>query len=316
MKSILFKTLIVFITFFLTPFAWAGQKIPAHPEALVDSKWIIEHADDENVVLLDGSDKKDDTYVNKTVKGALCLSYRELRKPSGMMKGVTYGMEEETFDKSPLEEIFRQAGVNRESTVVVVGQHRIDDAALVFWTLKWLGHKDVRLLPVNYLEVLPQERLSSELKDLSDVDREGNFQVQADWTWYATREDTVWAMQSPETGIWDVRSRSYFQGNKTKTIRGGTLATAKNWFFKKAWTNDSMGKLDWDSVASNLKKRFGRADRQETTVISFCNSGHIGSIGFLAWQCGFDWALCDSSWNMLAYDGSLPVKNIQFHIKP
>ncbi|MEF8943238.1 MAG: hypothetical protein V5B78_10670 [Desulfohalobiaceae bacterium] len=72
--------------------AWAGWSVPPHPEALVDSEWLVEHAEDSNVVVLDASDRKDDTYVEKTVEGALFLPYRELRQPSGLMKGVTYGM--------------------------------------------------------------------------------------------------------------------------------------------------------------------------------------------------------------------------------
>jgi thiosulfate/3-mercaptopyruvate sulfurtransferase len=297
---------------------WAGQSVPAHPEALVDGEWVVEHVEDSDVVVLDASDRKDDTYVKQTVEGALLLPYRELRQPSGLMKGVTYGMERETFDETPLEAMFRRAGIDGDTTVVVAAQYRVDDAMVLFWSLKWLGHDDVRLLPVNYLEALPEEALTSERQLVSEVDREGNFEARSDWSWYATREDVLRAMHSPATGLWDVRSKAYFEGDKTKTVRGGTLATAKNWPFKKAWTDEAMAELDWDVVAVNLKKRFAVQDRDRdaTTVISFCNSGHTAAAGFLAWQCGFDWALCDPSWNMLAYDGSLPVKNIQFYVKP
>lgn len=318
MKSTMYKALIICAILLLPIVAWASEQIPAHPKALVDGEWVMEHASEKNVVVLDASDRKDDTYVKKTVKDAFYLPYRELRQPSGMMKGVTFGMERQTFDESPLEEIFRQAGINEEATVVVVAQYRVDDAMLVFWSLKWLGHEDVRILPVNYLEALPEKALTTERHCVSEVDRGGNFEARPDWSWYATREDVVRAMHSPATELWDVRSKPYFEGDKTKTIRGGTMATAKNWPFKKAWTDDSMAELDWEAVVSNLEERFAREnrDRDATMVISICNSGHTAAAGFLAWQCGFDWTLCDSSWNMLAYDGSLPVKNIQFYVKP
>jgi len=35
-----------------------------------------------------------------------------------------------------------------------------------------------------------------------------------------------------------------------------------------------------------------------------------------AGQCGLQWAACDSSWNILAYDGSLPVLNTRLIFKP
>ena len=39
---------------------------------------------------------------------------------------------------------------------------------MVFWALKWLGHEDVRLLPVNYLKALPEDMLTSKIQHWSD----------------------------------------------------------------------------------------------------------------------------------------------------
>lgn len=313
MKRSLRLGLFVGILLLLPLVASAYDQIPAHPEALVESEWIVEHANDDGVVVLDASDITDETYVAKTVEGAVSLPYRALRDPSGLMKGVTYGMERETFNESPLEKIFRRAGVNNESTVVVVAQYRVDDAMHVFWALKWLGHEDVRLLPVNYLKALPESALTSDRRLASENDFGGDFEARADWSWYATRSDVVRAMRSSAEVLWDARPKAFFRGTETKTIRGGTLATAKNWPFMNAWTDSSMAELDWDLVASKLGEMFSSQDhdRDAITVISFCNTGHTSSAGFLAWQCGFDWALCDSSWNYLAFDGSLPIMNMR-----
>ena len=307
--------LLMWIILLLFPVvAMAGEQVPAHPEALADAEWIVQHAEDEGVVVLDASDMEDDTYVEKTVRGAVCLPYRELRDPSGLMKGVTFGMERETFDEEPLEDIFRRAGVNEESTVAVVAQHRVDDAMNVFWALKWLGHEEVRLLPVNYLKALPDKAITSERRFASELEETGDFEARADWSWYATRSDVMRAMRSSSTALWDARPRAFFEGRKTFSIRGGTLATAKNWPFMNAWTDDAMSDLNWDLAASKLAAMFAseEIDRDEMTVISFCNTGHTSAAGFLAWQCGFQWALCDASWNYFAHDGSLPVKNIRF----
>ena len=305
--------LVVCILCLLPIAAAASEQIPAHPEALADAQWIAEHAEDEDVVILDASDMEDETYVEQTVRGAVSLPYRELRDSSGLMKGVSFGMERETFDEAPLEATFRRAGVDGDSTVVVVAQYRVDDAMHVFWALKWLGHDDVRLLPVNYLKALPDSAITSTRRLASEQEEEGNFEAQPDWSWYATRDDVVDAMRSSSTVLWDARPKAFYQGRETFSVRGGTLATAKNWPFMNAWTDDAMSELDWDRVASKLKGLFGsqELDREEMTVISFCNTGHTSAAGFLAWQCGFQWALCDSSWNYFAHDGSMPVKNIR-----
>lgn len=296
----------------------AAGHVIAHPEAMVDGQWLEKYAQDPGVVVLDASDVKDGSYEQKTVQDALCMSYRDLRQSSGLMKGVSYGLERETFQEEPLENMFQQTGVDNDSTVVVVAQYRVDDAAMVFWALKWLGHEDVRLLPVNYLKVLPESMLTSDMQQWSDEDGQGNFEAQADWSWYAGRKDVLQAMHSSKTFLWDVRSADYFQGVKTKTVRGGTLATAKNWTFKQAWTDKDMSAMDWELVDSALTSMFPvrEEERDSVQIISFCNSGHSAGAGFLAWQCGYDWALCDASWNIMAYDGSLPVKNLHLYVKP
>jgi thiosulfate/3-mercaptopyruvate sulfurtransferase len=295
--------------------AFAGDMQPAHPEALVDSQWLQQHWQDEKVVVLDASDVKDHTYVQKTAKGAVCMSYRDLRQDSGLMKGISYGLEEDDFDPSNLEHIFQQAGVNADSTVVLVAQYRVDDAGMVFWALKWLGHEDVRLLPVNYLKVLPEDMLTAALRQWSECKGDGNFQAQPDWDWYATRDDVLKAMEDDESALWDVRPAAYFLGEKTKTIRGGTLATAKNWPFPEIWSDDAMAEIDWKCVSTKLAEMFP-GEKEDLKVITFCNSGHSAGAGFFAWQCGYEWALCDASWNVMAYDGSLPVKNLKFYFKP
>lgn len=303
---------------FTVLFAWtqAGAMEVAHPEARVDVNWLKEHYKDPNVVILDGSDVKDDTYTPHTVKGAVHISYRDLRQPSGLMKGITFGLEKEAFNAEPLEEIFRKAGVNDDSTVVCAGQYRVDDAALLFWTLKWLGHEDVRLLPVNYLKVLPEELVSLTVPSWNKVDHKGNFKAEVDWTWYATREDAIRAVHDPMTGLWDARPESYYMGEKTKTIRGGTIATARNLPASKMWTDKSESTVDWGGIAKKLDRLFPDKGDKEMNIISFCNSGHSCTVGYFAWQLGHPWRLLDSSWNMLAFDGSLPAQNVQLFLKP
>ena len=302
------------LALFAAPTVPAQTKL-AHPEALVDAEWLRDNFNAPDTVIIDASDHKDDTYQSKTIKSAVFVPYRDLRKPSGLMKGIVYNLEKQAFNPDPLRQIFRKAGVNKTSTVVVVAQYRLDDAGMVFWALKWLGHDDVRLLPVNYLEVLPEQMLTDRIIRWDHNDKKGNFTPLPDWSWYATRDDVIEAIDSPFVDIWDLRSESYFKGKKTKTIRGGTVATARNWFFMNAWKDKTASEIDWQLVDNELSELFpnpGSADRK-VKIISLCNTGHVSGAGFLAWQMGHQWALCDASWNFFAYDGELPVDNIVFH---
>lgn len=299
-------------------FSWskeAGRKI-AHPEAIVDADWLQAHHKDPDVVILDGSDIKDDTYAPHTVKGAVHIPYRNLRQASGLMKGITFGLEKKTFDESCLEKIFRKAGVKNDSTVVCAAQYRIDDAGVIFWALKWLGHKDVRLLPSNYLKVLPKDMISTSVCKWNAADRGGDFKAEPDWSWYADRGEVVDAMHDNRTGLWDTRSESYFSGTKSKTIRGGTFATAECFSHSEIWKDKAQSVVDWGRTEKKLAELFTCKDGSRMKIISFCNSGHACTVGYFAWQLGYEWAVCDASWNVLAYDGSLPAQNVQFFFKP
>lgn len=295
-------------------FSWsraAGRSL-AHPGAIAGVEWLKDHYKDSDVVILDGSDVKDDTYVPHTVKGAVHVPYRDLRQGSGLAKGVTFGLEKETFDPKPLTEIFRKAGVDNDSTVVCVGQYRVDDAATLFWVLKWLGHANVRLLPVNYLKTLPGNMLAVDVTTWKDCGEKGSFTPEPDWSWYAARADVVAAMTDPMTGLWDVRPEAYFLGKKTKSIRGGSLATAENIFFGEMWTDKGASTVDWAGIEKKLAGRFTTKDGAKMRIISFCNSGHSCTVGFFAWQLGYPWAVFDASWNMMAHDGSIPAQNVEF----
>jgi thiosulfate/3-mercaptopyruvate sulfurtransferase len=160
--------------------------------------------------------------------------------------------------------------------------------------------------------------LTSKLEKWSGHGGDGDFRVQADWSWYATRADVLDAMQSDDAALLDVRPAAYFEGKKTKTIRGGTLATAKNWPFDQAWTGQDMAEVAWDCAQNALTELFPAKgkDKANMTVVTFCNSGHTAGTGFFIWQCGYDWALCDASWNVIAYDGSVPAKNLNLYLKP
>ncbi len=311
-----FYSVILFIIFLsnINPCIARTERIPAHPEALITKDKIKVYQNRYNATILDASDTEDKTYVPKTIEDAIHVPYRDLRKDSGLIKGITFGLEEKDFDATFLKDIFRRAGVCNNKPVIVVSQFRVDDACYLFWVLKWLGHKKVRLYPLNYLKTLSRSMLTYSVDKWSDNDRVGDFKAHPQWFWYATRDDILSAIHSPNIALWDTRTKEFFCGTKSKTIRGGSVATAKNWPFYSIWQDRSMSQLDWSMISKKLKQLFSDPNSQTegaNTIITICNTGHCSTVGVFAWQCGYKWKNFDAGWNFMAYDGTLPVINIK-----
>lgn len=285
----------------------------ARPEVVATPQWVAEHYDDSNVVVLDGSDYKDGTYVEKTIEGAVYVPYRDLRWNKGLYLGMYWGMEKELWNEQPFETLFRKAGVNDDSTVVVVGQARIDDAADVWWALKLLGKEDVKLLPVNYLEQPELEGIiTSNVPRAKELSPSGNFEAEINWDMYATRDDIKTAMADPSIGIQDNRHANEYSGDLVLGVRGGYVPTAKLWDFRDYHTDKSSAELKSASYLQNgLEERFPNAD----TIYSYCQSAHRSGLGvWISYAAGYGAANFDGSWRYYAADGSLPVANAAYPV--
>ena len=107
----------------------------AHPEALVDTAWLAEHAKDPNVRLFE-VDVDTTSYDQGHVAGAIGLNWRTDLQQQPIR---------DLIDKKQLEELLGKSGVTKDTTIVVYGDNNNWFAAWFLWLLKYYGHKDVRL---------------------------------------------------------------------------------------------------------------------------------------------------------------------------
>ena len=108
----------------------------AHPEALVDTQWLADHAKDKNVRVFE-VDVDTSAFDQGHVDGAIGLNWRNDLQQRPVR---------DLIDKKELEALLGRAGVTNDTTIAVYGDNNNWFAAWFFWLLKYYGHKDARLV--------------------------------------------------------------------------------------------------------------------------------------------------------------------------
>ncbi|MEA2661558.1 MAG: thiosulfate/3-mercaptopyruvate sulfurtransferase [Chloroflexota bacterium] len=120
----------------------------AHPEALVETDWLAEHAADPSVRVFE-VDVDTAAYEQGHVAGAIGLNWKtELQQ-----RPVR-----DLISKEQLEALLSKAGVEAKTTIAVYGDNNNWFAAWFFWLLKYYGHKDVRLVNGGRVKWLAEQR--------------------------------------------------------------------------------------------------------------------------------------------------------------
>src|SRR2546425_9236277 len=107
-----------------------------HPEVLVDTAWVTEHAGDPKIKLVEVDV---DTSANDSghLKGAIGLDWR---------KDLQARPIRDLLAREDLEKLLSSKGISNEDTVVAYGDNNNWFAAWFVWNLKYYGHKDARLM--------------------------------------------------------------------------------------------------------------------------------------------------------------------------
>jgi len=256
MKSLKYSILLI-IVFLFTVSATNAQN-------LISAEELAEIYDNENVqVIWTGTNEGYRIHI----KGAINMPYNELynHKP---VKNLVKTPEE-------MGQILGEHGISSDKALVVyddgIGKH----AARVYWTLKYLGVKDVKMLDGNlkawknirgYITVAPA-KISPAI-----------FKVSPDKNLLATQDEVKNAIGNASTLIVDARPTEDFSGTAESKGQKGHIPGAVNVDFEKL--KDSNGLL---IPKEKLKTTFeNKGITPDKTIIIYCNSGVRASYVFLA----------------------------------
>ena len=108
----------------------------ANPDVLVDTEWVAQHGQDENVRLLE-VDVDTTAYDQGHIEGAVGINWKS-QLQDGVRRDLT--------SKADFEKLLSESGVGNDTTVVVYGDNNNWFATWAYWQLKYYGHKDARVM--------------------------------------------------------------------------------------------------------------------------------------------------------------------------
>src|SRR6266540_4971178 len=108
----------------------------AHPEVLVSTDWVAQHASDKNVRVVE-VDVDTKAYDEGHVPGAIAWAWNTQ---------LCDTVRRDILPAEQLDELMAGSGISNDTTVVIYGDNNNWFAAWAFWQMKIYGHKDVRIM--------------------------------------------------------------------------------------------------------------------------------------------------------------------------
>lgn len=262
----------------------------AHPERLVSTAWVAEHAGEPGVVVVE-SDEDVLLYETGHVPGAVKVDWHTELNDTATRDYV---------DGEAFAALMSAKGISRDDTVVIYGDKSNWWAAYALWVFTLFGHEDLRLMDGGRDKWIAEGReLSTErpevvASDYPVVERD-------DTPIRAYREDVLAALGT--TPLIDVRSPQEYTGERTHmpdypqegTLRGGHIPTAASVPWARAAAEDGTFKSRAELEAIYLDE-VGLTPGED--VIAYCRIGERSSHTWfvLTHLLGFE--------NARNYDGS------------
>ncbi len=261
----------------------------AHPETLVSTDWVAQHASDPNVRIVE-VDVDTKAYDEGHVPGAIGWAWNSQ---------LCDTVRRDILPKAQLEQLLGSSGIANDTTVVIYGDNNNWFAAWALWQLKIYGHKDVRLMNGGRKKWLAEGReLSTEAPKVAAA------------TYRATGPDNSLraflpqvqaALEGGTHALVDVRSPQEFTGEilappglPETCQRGGHIPGARSIPWGKACNDDGTFKS-----ADELQALYGGEGVDGSKpVIAYCRIGERSSHTWyvLKYLLGFD--------KVINYDGS------------
>jgi thiosulfate/3-mercaptopyruvate sulfurtransferase len=262
----------------------------AHPEVLVSTQWVVDHASDPNVRLVE-VDVDTTAYEAGHIQGAVGWNWQTQLQDN---------IRRDLIEKPALEKLLSQSGISNDTTVVVYGDNNNWFASYALWQLKYYGHKDVRLMNGGRKKWLEEKRPLT--TDVTKVTPTTYHAKDPDESLRARKEHVFAVLEKKGVGqLVDVRSVDEFTGKiiappgMTETAqRAGHIPGAANVPWAQAANEDGTFKS-----ADQLKQLYqNKGVTGADGIIAYCRIGERSSHTWfvLKYLLGYD--------NVKNYDGS------------
>jgi thiosulfate/3-mercaptopyruvate sulfurtransferase len=243
------------------------------------------------------------SWINERLGGVTPLTIVDPRPPvkylQGHIKGAVNLPSSKLFDKESLElvsddqlaKIFGTSGIEPNTQVVIYDGYDGQGAAMLAWTLEYIGHSDVKILEI-FFERWLKEGYEVSYRPVNPSPKK--FYASPNRGIRTTFQDVV---GNRSVKLFDLRSREEFLGREQETVytQRGHLPKA----ISLPWTEllgENYEFLRPPQELERLIQTFGLVSKEDE-VITYCRYGPRAAIGYLALQAlGYK--------NVRVYDGS------------
>ncbi|HUG80194.1 MAG TPA: sulfurtransferase [Bryobacterales bacterium] len=274
----------------------------AHPEMLVSTGWVAEHAGDDSVRVVE-VDVDTSAYDEGHIAGAVGWAWNTQ---------LCDTVQRDIIPAGDFGKLMSSAGIGNETTVVLYGDNNNWFAAWALWQLKIYGHGDVRLMNGGRKKWIAEGReLTQDVpspKPVSYAAAPPNNSIRA------FLPDVFKAVSAGTVELVDVRSPDEFSGKilsppglPETCQRGGHIPGASNIPWAKACNEDGTFKS-----ADELKALYEEAGiTGNRPVIAYCRIGERSSHSWfvLKYLLGFSGVTnYDGSWTEWGNLVGVPVE--------
>ncbi len=245
----------------------------AHPETLVETDWLAAHMNDPKVRIAEVDYDPAANFELGHIPGSVLFDWR---------KDINDPTERDILSSTALTALFRRAGIDADTTVVLYGDFNNWFAAFAFWVFTYYGAKDLKLLNGGRKKWIAEDRPLT--KDVATPPA-GKFQAKApDAKLRAYLDDVRKALPHVGSGklnLVDVRGPKEFSGEITAppeyptehAQRGGHIPGAKNIPWAQAVREDGTFKS-----REELEMLYqGKGVMPKVPVITYCRIGERSS---------------------------------------
>ncbi|MEX2466333.1 MAG: sulfurtransferase [Gemmatimonadota bacterium] len=242
----------------------------AHPDKLVSTKWLAEHLDDPDVVVVE-SDEDVLLYDTGHIPGAIKIDWHmDLNDP------VT----RDYLDAKEFAKLMASKGISRDTTVVFYGDNFNWWAAYALWVFTLFGHPDVRLVDGGRNKWIEEGRPLT--NDVPDRPRTEYPVVERNDAAIRAFRDEVMDHVNAGGKLVDVRSPQEYSGEllhmpdypQEGSLRGGHIPGAASVPWKRAANADGTFK-DVEELKEIYEKEQGLSPDSE--VVAYCRIGERSS---------------------------------------
>lgn len=172
----------------------------AHPEALVDPQWLVDHLDDPSLRVIE-VDMNPDLYQERHIPGAVFWHVLgDLLQPTLQIN----------FEPTAIKKLLSRSGITQDTKIVAYSSNP-GTGASIFWFLKMIGHSGVRVLNGGRQKWMEEGRpVTAEPSTFKPT----HYRPQPlDTSLQVLAAEVRDAIANPNQVLVDVRTRAEYQGD-------------------------------------------------------------------------------------------------------